>query len=195
MPDDTAHLLRLAKDGDTAARDLFIRRVYDELHRLARRQRLHAGGIDTVNTTALVHEAYVKLMGRPVEFRDRRHFFGFAARAMRDVLVDHARAQSAAKRGGEGRPLSIDSQIDVADVPPVRIDEVIALHSVLSKLESVDEDAASVVELRYFGGLTIAEIAEVLGSSERTVKRRWTMARAWLYQALSDPSRPEQDAP
>jgi len=160
--------------------------VYEELRRLARSQRQRVGGNDTVNTTALVHEAYEKLMGRDVEFNDRRHFFGFASRAMRDVLVDHARAQAAAKRGGPGKPLSLmDDMVDQAG-PALRVEEVIGLDAALERLASFDSEGARVVELRYFAGLTLDEVAELTEVSVRTVKRRWSAARAWLHRELSD---------
>jgi len=140
-----------------------------------------------VNTTALVHEAFEKLVGHAGEWVDRRHYLGFAARAMRDVIVDYARAQAAAKRGGPGRPLSLDGLADVVGAEPaIRIEEVLALDGALDRLAAVHPDAARVVELRYFAGLTLAETAEVLGLSEKTVQRRWIVARAWLHGALAE---------
>jgi RNA polymerase sigma factor (TIGR02999 family) len=185
---DATALLGLARNGDHEARSQFVSLVYEELRRLAHSQRQRVGGSDTVNTTALVHEAYEKLMGRDVGFNDRRHFFGFASRAMRDVLVDHARAQAALKRGGPGRPLSlVDDMVEQAG-PALRVDEVIGLDAVLERLASFDPDGARVVELRYFAGLTLDEVAELTEVSVRTVKRRWTAARAWLHRELSDPA-------
>lgn len=141
---------------------------------------------DTINTTAVVHEAYEKLLGRNIDFNDRRHFFGIASRAMRDVLVDYARSKGAQKRGGDVSTSSLQEGLEVADEPPLRIEEVLSLDAALTELSGFDAMSAQIVELRYFVGLANEEIGVILGVSERTVKRRWTAARAWLYRRLSD---------
>ena len=161
--------------------------VYDELRTLARSQRRRHGASDTINTTAVVHEAYAKLGGRASApaFADRAHFFRVAARAMRDVIVDYARAQRRAKRGGGERSLRLlDADRDAFAVGALDTAEVLGLHGALGRLERLDAEAARVAELRYFAGLTVEETAEALALSPATVKRRWTVARAWLFRQL-----------
>ena len=152
--------------------------VYDELRRLAAAMiRRNAPG-DTLNTTALVHEAYLKL-GPDAAPADRAHFFALAARAMRFILVDHARARHTAKRGGHR--VTLGPAHDVADV---RADELLALDEALTRLASERGRLAETVELRFFGGLTHEEVAEARGVSVRTAKRDWDLARAWLHRAI-----------
>ena len=187
MPDVTT-LLHRARDGDAHALDQLVPLVYDQLRALARGQRRRQGASETVNTTALVHEAYAKLSGRDAAWSDRRHFMNVAARAMRDVLVDHARAQQALKRGGPlpDRSLSDPALADaLGALPPLRIEEVLDLDDALDRLAALDAEQARLVELRYFTGMTIPEAAEVLGMSPATATRRWTVARAWLYRELT----------
>lgn len=193
--EDTATLLQRARTGDGAARDRFVERLYAELRRLAHGQRRRAGAGETVNTTALVHEAFEKLAGQSVAWADRSQTLRFAARAMRDVLVDYARAQSAAKRGGPHRALSLSGLDDVVGAPAVRIDEILTLDGALDRLAALHPDAARVVELRYFAGLTAQEAADVLGISEKSVQRRWVVARAWLHAALDEPAAPTGGTP
>jgi RNA polymerase sigma factor (TIGR02999 family) len=182
-PHEITRLLAQANDGDGAALDRLLPLVYGELRALAHRQRLRQGGAETLNTTALVHEAYLKLAGRhDGAWESRLHFFRVAARVMRGVLVDYARAQRTAKRGGGAPAVSLS---DVGDLPAVRVDEVLGLDEALGQLEALDAEQARLVELRYFTGLTLPEAAEALGLSERTAKRRWTTARAWLYHTLN----------
>ena len=184
-------LLDRARAGDDDAFARVVGQLYDELRAVARGQRRRLGASDTVNTTAVVHEAYAKLAGReaPPEYADRAHFFRVAARAMRDVIVDHARAQSAAKRGGRARPLSLDATAVRATgrAPTVDLDVVLSVHDAMERLAALDAEAARVAELRYFAGLTNEQAAEALALSVATVKRRWTMARAWLHRELSEP--------
>lgn len=189
-PEDTGALLDRARAGDADARDRFVGLLYGELRRLAHGQRRRAGAGETVNTTALMHEAFEKLAGQSVVWADRSQTLRFAARAMRDVLVDYARAQSAAKRGGPGRPLSLDGFEEAVGAPAVRIDEVLTLDHALDRLAALHPEAARVVELRYFAGLTAGEAADVLGVSEKTIQRRWIVARAWLHGALAEPDAP-----
>ena len=186
---DVTLLLGQARSGDTTALDRLLPLVYAELHRLAQRQRRRQGAPETLNTTALVHEAYEKL-ARQAEradadpnWNDRAHFFRVAAKAMRQILVDHARARNAQKRGGEITPLSLDGVPVAAEM---RTDELLALDEALGRMTTLDARQAEVVELRYFVGLTIEETAEVIGLSAATVKREWTAARAWLHRAMSD---------
>lgn len=182
-PHQITRLLDQARDGDREALARMIPLVYDELRALARRQRRRTGPSETINTTALVHEAYEKLARGRKTFADRQHFFRVAARAMRDVLVDHARAQNAQKRGGGEKPLPLDES---RLVPPQEAARVLALDEALTRLASLDARQAEIVELRYFVGLTIPEAAEVLDLSAATVKRDWTAARAWLLHTLSE---------
>ncbi|MEL6614374.1 MAG: ECF-type sigma factor [Bacteroidota bacterium] len=182
MDSDVTLLLEQARSGDPAALERLVPLVYDELRLLARRQRRQRGADETLNTTALVHEAYARMAGGNGAYADRTHFFRVAARVMRSVIVDRARAQSAQKRGGRERPLALDEE---RLVPPERTEEVLALDEALDRLSALSPRQGEVVELRYFVGLTIPETAEVLGISPATVKREWTVARAWLHNALA----------
>ena len=163
--------------------------VYDELRRIAARYISRERPGQTLQATALVNEAYVRLAAeRPREFANKTHFLAIAALSMRQILVQRARARKAAKRGGAPHRITLDDRnIDQAHLP-ADVD-VLALDEALSKLAALDREQAQIVELRYFGGLTVEETADVLGSSPATVKRHWAMARAWLKQALeSTPS-------
>jgi RNA polymerase sigma factor (TIGR02999 family) len=176
-------ILRQSRGGDRAGLDALFPLVYDELSRIAHRQlgRLRPG--ETLNTSALVHDAYLRLVDQAqADFADRAHFFNTAARAMRFVIVDYARQRSAGKRGGGASLL----QLDDVDVP---VEEqsalLVGLDEALTRLAAVDERQARIVELRYFGGLTEVETAESLGISDRTVRREWLKAKAWLHCELS----------
>src|SRR5262249_16983834 len=140
----------------------------------------------TLRTTALVHEVYLRMaQGQPIGARDREHFYATAARAMRQILVDHARRRTADKRGGGVRPEALDDQIIGQLVAPEgREEEILAIRAALRNLETVDERLAKLVEMRFYGGLSVEETAEMLGVSERTVKRDWRKARAFLYRQL-----------
>lgn len=174
--------LRLAQQGDRAALDEVFTLVYDELYRLAQAQRRRWSGDSTLDTTALVHEAYLKLVGREAAtWNDRGHFLAVAARAMRHLLVNYSERRRAAKRGGGGVPVSLD------DFNPVReevADEVIALHEALGRLAAVSERQVRVVEARFYVGLSIDETAQALGISPATVKRDWQLASAWLHREI-----------
>jgi RNA polymerase sigma factor (TIGR02999 family) len=163
-----------------------MRQLYGELRSVARSQRRRLGALDTVNTTAVVHEAYAKLSDReaPLAVTDRAHFFRIVARAMRDVIVDYARAQHREKRGGADRPATLDESRALPAAEDLDAAEVLALDDALTRLAVLDAEVARVVELRYFAGLTIDETAEALDLSPATVKRRWGVARAWLYGEL-----------
>jgi RNA polymerase sigma factor (TIGR02999 family) len=166
--------------------DALYAQVYDQLRRMARDQRARQGASETLNTTALVHEAYLRLAeSDAVRWNDRGHFLALAARAMRFVVVDHARARLADKRGGGMHPVSLE----VEQLPPEdRAEEVIAIDEALTRLEAFDQRLGQLVQLRFFAGLTYEEIAEVVGLSVPTVKRDWARARAWLYRFMTDGS-------
>ncbi|MDX1530942.1 MAG: ECF-type sigma factor, partial [Rhodothermales bacterium] len=168
-PHEITRLLARAHEGDRDALARLIPIIYDELRALAHQQRRRSSS-ETLNTTALVHEAYEKLARSPSGFADRNHFFRVAARAMREVLVDHARKQRAAKRGGGVRPLPLD---EARLVPPEQAGPLLALDEALTRLSTLDARQAEVVELRYFVGMTVPETAEIMGLSPATVKREW----------------------
>jgi RNA polymerase sigma factor (TIGR02999 family) len=174
-------LLREAAAGRSSAVDALFAHVYPELRRLARQVRSGRAG-ETLNTTALAHEAYLKLSGgHVVEWQERAHFFAVAARAMRQVLMDAARKRMAQKRGGDGIAISLDDSVLGA---PMRAAELVALDDALQRLAAFDPRRAAVVEHRFFGGLTMDEIATVLDVSTATVERDWRSARAWLATEL-----------
>jgi RNA polymerase sigma factor (TIGR02999 family) len=181
----TEALNQLAR-GDRQALDHLMPIVYRELRRLAASQLKSERPAHTLQPTALAHEAYLRLVGgNSPRWQNRAHFMGVAARAMREVLVDHARRRKALKRGG-GLALTVfDESLQVAGGRPIAFDD---LDQALADLARLSERQARVVELRYFGGLTIDETSEVMGLSPVTVKRDWTLARAWLYRELSGPS-------
>ena len=189
--DLTALLVRLSS-GETAALDELLPAVYDELRRIARNQLRGERDEHTLRTTELVHEAYLKLVDHhELDWRDRQHFFAVAARAMRQVLVDHARQKVAAKRGGDAPEVPLD---EVTLPRETKTEELIALDDALTRLADRDERAARVVECRFFGGYTIEETADVLDVSRSTVKRDWRGARAWLNRELDASSGPLGEA-
>lgn len=174
-------LLTALRDGDRGALDRLFPLVYRELHDRAHRQLARHRPGETLSTTALVHEAYLKLTDSAHQsYQDRVHFFAVASRAMRQILVDYARRTTAAKRGG-GHPVSLDPD---AIANPGRAEELLALDEALTQLEKLDGRLARIVELRFFGGLSVEETSDVLEISPRTVKRDWRKARAFLYQAI-----------
>ncbi len=179
---EITQLLRAIEGGDRAASDRLFERVYDELRRIARRQLRVAPSADTLSTTALVHEAYLKLSGSARwSTRDRFHFYALTAQAMRQVLIDHARKRTRQKRGGRAIALNLEEvELPVAE----RAEELVALDAALAKLEGADPELARLVEWRFFGGLSVEEIAELLAVSDRTVKRHWRLARAFLFREL-----------
>ena len=159
--------------------------VYAELHRQAARAMGRESPEHTLQATALVSEAYLRLIDqRRVQWRNRAHFFGVAAQLMRRVLVDHARGRLADKRGGGARQFTLGDADAASDEPNDAGVDVLALHEAIERLAALDADQARVVELRYFGGMTIEDTAEVLGVSPATVKREWAVARAWLRREL-----------
>ena len=181
MTPPDALLLTRTRTGDADALDELVGRMYDEMRRVAQAQRRRLGASDTLNTTAVVHEAYEKLAHHDGTYADRIHFFRVAARAIRQVLIDAARARKADKRGGGTPDVSLD---DVALASPARADEALALDEALDRLALLDERQAQIVDLRYFVGLTVPETAEVLDLSPATVKRDWSAARAWLVREM-----------
>ncbi len=157
--------------------------VYDELRRLAHHYLRQERSNHTLQSTALVHEAYLRLAGQnPPEWQTRAHFFGIAARIMRQILVEYARGRGAAKRGGDACRLTLDDSVGL----PQQLDvDVVQLDKALTELAEFDDQQSRIVELRFFAGLTIEDTSEVLGISPATVKRDWVTARAWLYRAMT----------
>ena len=181
MGGDLSATLTASRQGDAAAMARAFEAAYDELRRVARRQlrRLRPG--QTLTTTSLVHEAFVKLVRSPVDTLDRTHFFALAARAMRQILVDYARERASLKRGGDQRPVPLQDGVIPAESVA---EEMLGIDRALTRLESLDERLVRVVELRFFGGMTEEETAEALGVTARTVRRDWQKARAFLYREL-----------
>ena len=196
METSTGEFTRLLKDcgaGNREALDKLLPLVYEELRRLAHSFLSHERSDHTLQTTALVHEAYLKLTDqRSVNWENRAQFFAISAQAMRRILLDNARRHIAAKRGSGGQKISLD---DVATLSTDAANEsLIALDLALQKLETIDPEQSRIVELRYFGGLTIEETAGVLKTSPSSVQREWTIARAWLYNAISGSPDPPVDS-
>ena len=181
QPASSTEINRLLADrghGDRAARDALIPLIYDELRGMARRHLGRERPDHTLQSAALVNEAYLRLAGKePPEWQNRAHFFGFAAQMMRHILVDHARSRLAAKRGAGAPRLSLDPEIALPQKPEV---DLVALDDALNKLAAMDPQQSRLIKLRYFGGLSIEETAVVMGMSARTVDRIWVAARAWL---------------
>jgi RNA polymerase sigma-70 factor, ECF subfamily len=182
-PDRITQLLIAWSNGDQVARDELMSIVYRELHRLAHHYMKRESPGHPLQTSALVNEAYLKMVDqRDVHWRNRAHFFGIAAQMMRRILVDYARSRSYAKRGGGAREMSLDEALILSDE---RSAEIVALDETLERLAQLDERKSQIVELRFFGGLSIEETAEVLTVSPGTVMRDWTLAKAWLRREMS----------
>ncbi len=180
-PGDVTRLLLAWRRGDNGALEELIPLVYEELHRMAERQLRRERSDHTLQPTAIVHEAYLRLLARQDEdWQNRTHFFAVAAQSMRRILVDHARARGAKKRGGRGTRWLIET----AAMTEPRAVDLMAVDDALVKLSALDAEQSRVVELRFFGGLTEDQAAEVLGVSSRTVRRKWTLAKAFLYREL-----------
>ncbi|MGE0592581.1 MAG: sigma-70 family RNA polymerase sigma factor [Vicinamibacterales bacterium] len=176
---------RPGPSGAGAASELFPV-VYGELRKVARQYLGRERAEHTLQPTALVHEAWLRLRDqRRVAWQGRTHVLAVGAQAMRRVLVDHGRAQKRVKRGGGAARLTLHDWLDAAEDRPLDIEEALALDDALTRLAALDERQATVVEMRYFGGLSVAEVAELLGVSTRTVEGEWTHARAWLRRELS----------
>lgn len=183
---EITRLLHAWRSGDKDAVDRLIPLVYEELHTLASRQLANEWRHDRLQTTTVVHEAYVRLFDQPdIDWQNRGHFFAIAAQVMRRVLVDHARKELREKRGGRSVHVGLDDVQVVADQPAVDVVDTLALDSALHELETLDAEQGRIVELRFFGGLTVEETAAALGISPATVKREWAIAKAWLYRRLS----------
>ena len=181
---DVTRLLVAWGNGDRAALDRLMPLVYEELRRLARHYMSRERPGHTLQTTALVNEAYLRLVDQEeLRLENRAHFFGIAARLMREILVDHARSRQAAKRGGGQYRLSLTKVDRPASGPDMNL---LALDEALGRLEALDPQKSRIVELRYFGGLGIEETAEVIGVSPATVKRDWKLARAWLRAEIGE---------
>ncbi len=182
---DVTHLLRAWSGGDTDAFDSVLPLVYDELHRMAARYLAGERSTVSLQATALVNDVCVRLIGwTPVKWQNRAHFFGVSARMMRRVLIDIARRRRADRRGG---PHTVHVSVDDVDIPAAtRTSDLVALDGALQALASEHPRQAEVVELRFFGGLSVDETAEALGVSVRTVHADWAFARAWLFHRLSD---------
>jgi RNA polymerase sigma factor (TIGR02999 family) len=179
VTENITQLLIEVTNRNSAAVDVLLPLIYDELRRLAANYLRRERPDHTLEPTALVHEAYLRMVDQTqVNWQNRAHFFGVAAQMMRRILVDHARAHNAEKRGQEFQKLSLDENIDKS---VERSHELIALDDALGELARIDEQKCRIVELRFFGGLSIDETAEVMGVSAPTVKRQWRMAKAWLY--------------
>jgi RNA polymerase sigma factor (TIGR02999 family) len=182
---EVSALLAGAKAGDRACESRLFEVVYGELHRMAAAKLRHERANHTLQASALVHEAYVRLLGPAVEGWDnRRHFFKTASGIMRNILVDHARARRARKRDGALQRVELD--FEPAATSDSDLDRMLMVDEALTKLATWDARQAKVVELRYFAGFDVVETAEILGVSEKTVKRDWSMARAWLQTQLEN---------
>jgi RNA polymerase sigma factor (TIGR02999 family) len=181
---DFTRLLKKASGGDRRDVDALLAAIYDDVRRLAVGQLRGERSDHTLQPTALVHEAYLKLIEqRSTDWKDRAHFFAVASRIIRRILVDHAREKNALKRGGGGQRVSLEG-VDAA-APQADVD-LVALDDALKELVELSERQARIVELRYFGGLTVPEVAAALGLGARTVDREWQAARAWLFCRLSE---------
>jgi RNA polymerase sigma-70 factor (ECF subfamily) len=182
-PTHVTELLTAWGNGDQAAGDRLMSVVYEELHRLAHHYMKQESPGHTLQTSALVNEAFVRLVDqRNVKWQNRAHFFGIAAQMMRRILVDHARSRHYAKRGGGAQHISFEEALVISDE---RTAEVVAVDEALQRLEEFDARKSKIVEMRFFAGLSIHETAEVLGVSPGTIMRDWTLAKAWLRREIS----------
>lgn len=185
MSEERKEISLILKDwsgGKRESADVLLSLVYDELRRIARQYLRKERADHTLQPTALVHEAYMKLIDiSDVSWQDRAHFFAVASNVMRHILVDHARARAAEKRGGERERIALEDAVNLSDKADV---DLLALDEAMHRLAEFDAQQSKIVELRFFGGLTIEETAHVIGISPATVKREWTMAKAWLFRRL-----------
>lgn len=178
-------LLKELRAGDAQAADKLLPLVYAELHRLASAYMRRERADHTLQPTALIHEAYLRLVDQPVDYNNRAHFLGFAAHVMRRVLVDYARAHRAEHRGGKRQRVELEDHMFIA---PEQLEQAALVDEALTRLEQRNPRQARVVELRYFGGLSNEQIAETLGIAPRSVKRDWALARLWLFDELRNKS-------
>ncbi len=190
QPRDVTQILSDMHGGDRASLEKLLPMIYDELHALAAAQLRQERPGHTLQATALVNEAYLKLIElKHIRWEGRAHFFGAAARIIRRILVDHARGKDRLKRGGDRKRIPLDSSAIQDDGKSI---DLIALHEALERLEALDSRQSKIVELRFFGGLSMKEVADVLGVSLRTVEGDWTMARAWLMEQLAEDTKGAQ---
>ena len=191
-PRNPAHVTRLLHEWQSGSQDAFDRLVpvvYNELRALASRQLTREWRHDRLQITAVVNEAYLRLFDqREVDWQNRGHFFAIAAQIMRRILIDHARHQTRQKRGGTAVSVDLDEALTVP-APPTDAVDTLDLDRALSKLETIDPDQARIIELRFFGGLTIEETASALSVSPATIKREWAVAKGWLYRELTNGQR------
>ena len=181
-PQEISLILKDWSGGNRASADILLTLVYDELRRIAGKYLRKERSGHTLQPTALVHEAYMKLIDiSDINWQDRAHFFAVSANVMRHILVDHARAKLAEKRGGESERIALEDAVSLSNEPNL---DLLAVDEALSELAEFDEQQSKIVELRFFGGLTIEETAHVIGVSPATVKREWAMAKAWLHRKL-----------
>lgn len=184
MASDATQILQAITAGDRSDVDKLMELVYDDLRGLARVQMSRGTPNHSIDPTAVVHEIFIKLVGREnVDWRGKSHFYAVCARAMRDILVDYARQKAAQKRGGDRQriPLTDDLVLN-----PQRDEDVLALHEALNALAEIDKQRAMIVELRFFGGMSVKEVSEALGIAERTVGNQWATVRLWLRKFLSE---------
>jgi RNA polymerase sigma-70 factor, ECF subfamily len=179
-------LLQRVSGGDRAAAEELLPRIYHELRAIAHRYMQHERRDHTLESTALVHEAFLRLVGADeIQWQNRAHFVGVAARAMRQILVEHARTRATSRRGGARRREALD---DVVDLYESRACDLLALDAALSRLAMIDEAQSRMIELRFFGGMTMEQTAEALGCPLRTLEREWNLARAWLRREVGEVS-------
>jgi len=184
LPQEITQLLMNWSQGDKAALDQLVPLVYPELRRLAKRHMNREDPAHTLQTSALINEAYLKLVDQQdVEWQNRAHFFAVAAQVMRHILVDHARTRNYAKRGGGAPKLPLD---EAAALTEQRAGELIALDDALRELAALDERKSQIIELRFFGGLSLEETAQVIKISPSTVQREWRAAKAWLHHTMTN---------
>jgi RNA polymerase sigma factor (TIGR02999 family) len=193
VEDDKGHVTQLLKamaHGDSSAAETLLPLVYAELHRLARSYMRRERPDHTLQATALINEAYLRLAREDTDWNSREHFIGVAANVMRKVLVDYARAHNAQQRGGGLQKVELQEGLAIS---PEKLDEVERLDDALKRLELHDARQARIVELRYFGGLSVEQVASVIGVSPRSVKRDWSLARLWLFRQLDGTQPPAND--
>jgi RNA polymerase sigma-70 factor (ECF subfamily) len=191
VPGDVTQLLKAMHAGDPAAADRLLPLVYSELHRLAKAYMRRERPDHTLQATALINEAYVRLAGEDIDWNNRAHFIGLAAHVMRQVLVDYARQHNAERRAGGLQRVEMNDDLAVS---PDRLDEIASIDQALTRLAAQNPRQARVVELRYFGGLSVAQIAAILQVAPRSVKRDWSLARIFLACELNPAARPSAEA-
>lgn len=188
MPSEATQILSSISAGDRSGTDRLMEIVYHDFRHLARKYLADETHSNTLQPTAIVHEAFIKLVDqREVDWRGKSHFFAVGATAMRQIIVDHARSRSAHKRGGGRRRITLDDPLTIS---PRRDEDVLAIDEALAKLSEIDPQRAKIVEFRFFGGMTTEEVAEALGLSKRTVMRQWASTRSWLRRELAEMDTP-----